>query len=109
MRFRLRTLFLWQAAIVVILVTASALRIIQFHYPRIIENNPLLAPIQVVSVTNNALELADGRRLIVEYIEEPLADVIRGTNHRVDIEVDGSSYLIYVQRRGWICGNSSSV
>jgi hypothetical protein len=104
MRYRLRTLFIWQAIFVILLILASALNIVQFHYPRIIESDPLLAPIRVVSATGNTLTLADGRRLAVQ-TDEPLDEALKVSDFRIDIEPTvGREFALHVKRRGWICG-----
>lgn len=86
----IKSLFVLQAAVLVILIVASWLRIIQFHYPRAVENDPLLFPVKVQSVSGNTLVLEDGRTLQVETYDEPLDQIIQQSDFQVDVESDGT-------------------
>jgi hypothetical protein len=80
---------------------------IGFHYPRAVENDPLLAPIRVLSVQGNSLCLEDGRVLRVDQVlqEGSLKELLKTPDNRVDVESDGSQGLmLFIKTRGWICG-----
>ena len=88
------------------LVVGSWLHLIQFHYPRAVENDPLLSPVKVQSVEGNTLVLADGRTYEVLACGEPLDKMIQASEFQIDIEPLGeqSEMMVYAKRRGWICG-----
>ncbi len=90
----------------VLFVVGPIFGIIQFHYPRAVENDPLRSPIKVLSVSGNTLVLDDGRTFRVEVYDKPLDEIVRESHFRVDMESesDGSGTTIYAARRGWICG-----
>ncbi len=81
---------------------------VSIHYPRIIENEPLRSPVQVVSVDGSRILLEDGR--VIEFEDEPLKgtweSTMNDTDHRVDVESggDGKVMVVYGNQKGWICG-----
>ena len=100
-------------AIVTLFFGTDGCGLIGFHYPRAVENDPLLAPIQVVSVEGNRLCLEDGRVLQVGQLllEGSLKEIVEASDNRVDLEEnvgpDGSprsGFLVMAKKRGWICG-----
>ena len=94
--------------ILVGLFVCCSLGIIQLHYPRAFENDPLLTPVQVDSVSGFTLTLRDGRVFTVDTWEESLDQIIKESGDRVDLEPlpQSTQSIVYVKRRGWICGNS---
>lgn len=105
----IKKFFVRLAILFVVLFLASLFRIVQFHYPRAVENDPLLAPVKVESVQGETIVLEDGRSLRVDYFgSEPLEEVIEGSDFKVDIETERvderSMTTIYVKHRSWICG-----
>ena len=106
---RLNTpLFRHLMLILVGLFVCCSLGIIQLHYPRAFENDPLLTPVQVDSVSGFTLTLRDGRVFTVDTSEESLDKIIKESGYRVDLEPlpQSTHSIVYVKRRGWICGNS---
>lgn len=103
-------LFQWIVApligVLLLFFVASSLRIIEFRYPRAVENDPLLFPVNVQSVTGNTLVLEDGRTLHVDAYHGPLDEIVQESGFRIDVETDrdDSSCVIFVSRRRWICG-----
>lgn len=88
------------------LLACCFLGIIQLHYPRPIENDPLLSPVEVELVSGYTLRLRDGRVFSVDTSEESLEKIIEESGYRVDIEPlpQSSHSVVYTKRRGWICG-----
>lgn len=82
--------------------------IVGIFYPRIAENNPLLHPIKVVSVSGSKVVLADGRRIELQGQasgDETWASVLEKSQYMVDIEpVEGGDIAIYGSVRAFICG-----
>ena len=102
----IKSLFVLQAAVLMLLIVASHLRILQLHYPHAVENDPLLSPFRVRTISGNMLTLEDGRVLHLETSGEPLDQIIRRSDFQVDLEPGGeeSCAVVYAKRRGWICG-----
>lgn len=101
----LRLLFALQTVVGVMLVVgslATSSGIIQFRYPQTVENEPLLSPVAVTSLTVDKMVLGDGR--IIEDLVWTSSTEPRFTGI-VDIEEIGDDEaLIYVKHRGWLCG-----
>jgi hypothetical protein len=99
MRYRLRTLFLFQTLVIVVPFVLSALGIVGFHYLRPIENDPLRSPANVRYVDATRLVLEDGREFqFVDGLHERA--VMAGQfGNRVDLELqpDGR-YTVYCQQ-----------
>lgn len=107
----IKKFFVRLAILFVVLFFASLFGIVQFHYPRAVENDPLLAPVKVETILGETIVLEDGRSLHIDYFgSEPLEEVIEGSDYRVDIETESvgehSMTTIYVKHRSWICGTS---
>jgi hypothetical protein len=105
MRYRLRTLFLIQALVLIVPILLSALGIVGFHYPRAIDNDPLVSPVGVRVVDAKRLVLDDGREFqFVDGLDESIfGDDSFGNRADLELQPDGL-YVVYVERRGWICG-----
>ncbi len=107
-RFRsIKWLFILQAAVLLFLVIASPLGIVQFHYPRGVENDPLLAPVKVRSVVGDTLVLEDGRTFEVSSFGfKSLKEMVEGSDFRVDLEYSSEMQdaWVFAKSRGWICG-----
>jgi|GEM_PF-2533330 len=102
----IKSLFVFTASALVVLLVASYLQIIQFHYPRDVENNPLLSPVKVKAVDGKRLHLEDGRIYQIDTLDEPLDKLIEESGFMVDVEVDAATLdsRLYAKRRRWICG-----
>ncbi len=80
--------------------------VIGISYPRSVDNDPLLAPLQVVNVEGDTLELADGRRFTFSDIKPSLSELIAESGNRVDVEPApyGDFSMIYVKQYRGYCG-----
>ena len=78
-----------------------------FHYPRGIDNDPLLEPYQVLSIQDQMLQLADGRIVVMDSASARLAELIKSSGGRVDLESgqDGKGVSIFVKSRFAQCGD----
>lgn len=90
-------------SLLVILCLATSNHILQFHYPRSVQNDPLQSPVIVRSVIGNTLHLDDGRAIEVK-TNAPLDQLIARSDSRVDLEFDGSEIRVFVNAHGWLCG-----
>ena len=63
--------------LVAAILTATATGHISFHYLRAVNNDPLLAPVRVVSVQGDNLHLEDGRVIHVHDAGQPLDQAIK--------------------------------
>ena len=102
----IKWLFALAPASIAFVYATSSLRLIQLHYPRVVENEPLLAPVKVESVTGDTLVLADGRILRVEVFHKPIDEYMTEPEFHIDLETigDPSRTIVYVKQRGWLCG-----
>jgi hypothetical protein len=102
----IKWLFALQAAVFVLLIGASELQILQLHYPRVVENDPLLAPQRVRAVSGDVITLDDGCELRVDSSGKPLYEIIQSSDFLVDLESydDESRVMVFAKCRGWLCG-----
>jgi len=94
------------AAAIVLGNLAVAARVVQFHYPRAVANDPLISPLKVRSADGDKLTLEDGRVLRISGWEGSLQALIAESNRRIDLEAFGgdSEFIMYARCRQFICG-----
>jgi len=95
------------ALLAVVIWLGERMRIIGFHYPQVIETQPLNNPVTVVSLKGNVVTLQDGRTIALHDFEsDDFAAVLKESNNRLDLETQsgGTEIDIYANRDGWICG-----
>jgi len=98
----------------IVLVAADQLQIVQFNYPRFVDNDPLLSPNTVRSISGTKLLLGDGRTLRMDGYDGNLDQPIQDSDFRVDMEPgfyfddrldrDSPRVLILVKHRRRYCG-----
>ena len=99
----------WPLGLAILLVaailTANATSPISFRYLRAVNNDPLLAPVRVVSVQGDDLHLEDGRVIHIHDAGQPLDQAVKASDNRIDVEPKrGTNELIvYGRQRGMIC------
>ena len=93
------------AATAVLVLLCWQFRIVQIHYPKVIENNPLRSPRKVESISGRNFVLEDGRTFESQMSPDDLKEFIRESGFQLDIEHEaGDSYAVYYKHRGWLCG-----
>ena len=99
----------WPLGLAILLVaailTANATGHISFHYLRAVNNDPMLAPVRVVSVQGNDLHLEDGRVIHVHDAGQSLDQAIKASENRIDIEPKRGTdeLIVFGRERGMIC------
>lgn len=95
-------LILWYAA--------TSLKIIQLHYLHLVDNDPLIAPMNVRSVTDTQFTLEDGRTFDLVWCSEPLEKIMKESGYRVDLDIDDAQGVIavYAKEPQFVCGMSWS-
>lgn len=95
-------------ALIVATVVAIAwtMGLVGFHYPQVIQDEPLRHPLNVVRVENNRLWLEDGRGLVLDDLDAgQISNKLSQSDFKVDIEPGANGILgIYARQNGWICG-----
>lgn len=89
-----------------LLVLGVLTGVVGIHYPRVIENQPLVNPIEISKVEGSVVTLADGRILEFE------GDAPKGSwenffasGRKIDIEENGADeVMVWANKPGWICG-----
>jgi hypothetical protein len=108
-QYRLRWLLL--APVIVGLFFGTGFGLVGLHYPRVLENDPLEAPVRVLSVQGDILRLEDGRVLRVTNMwrESSLAEAVAESDNRVDLvqEEGVTGLVLFGKQRLHIHGNSS--
>jgi hypothetical protein len=89
-----------------VLVEGARLRLVGFHYPVVVQNQPLLHPIKVSLFQGTNLLLQDGDVIALDVAEaSDISNTLSQSAFEVDIEGDRSGRAaIYGRRNGWICG-----
>ncbi|TWT92375.1 hypothetical protein [Stieleria varia] len=79
---------------------------VSFTYDNVIDNDPLIAPLDVAAVDGDRITLSDGRILIAKFDSEYLQSDMEQYGNRVDLDpaADGS-VIVNVSYRRWKCGN----
>src|SRR5438876_756655 len=110
-QFGLRTLLAAPVVVAVLLalfIAAARTDMIQWYYPRLVENPGLIAPVQVVKVDGNTLTLEDGRVIVLTPNSDamPIESSLADSQNLVDVETssdDPSQLVIYFNSRtDWI-------
>ena len=98
--------YTWLLVIPAIVLIGGVLSVplVEFHYPRVVNNDPLISPVEVSHVEGNTIILADDRRFTVHLSDEPLDQVVKNSGYQIDLESWGPETAIFVKRQGWICG-----
>ena len=106
MSFRLIR-FILAVLFVVVFVTTTVGALFDFHYPRGIDNDPLLDPHQVHSVQGKSLHLEDGRVILLYADFGQLKELMGPADCRVDLEMDrsGRNVSVFVKTRFAECGD----
>ncbi|WP_146534829.1 hypothetical protein [Rubripirellula reticaptiva] len=93
------------ATALLVLIVASLVGVVGFHYPNVIENEPLNDPIKVLRVEGNHLHLADSRIIEIQNAsDEALTKAIAESDFLVDVEGSGSLVTVHARQDGWVCG-----
>ena len=94
------------AALAVLIALAWFSGLVGFHYPHVIKNEPLKAPVKVMRVDEQKLFLEDGRTIEVEtYPGEDLTKQLSQSDFMIDVEPAADGLVnIYARQDGWICG-----
>ena len=91
---------------VAVIVLACVSGLVGFHYPHVIQNEPLHHPVAVVRVESNRLWLEDGRVLRLDGADSSqISNKLSQSEFRVDIEKGADGFLgIYARQNSWVCG-----
>jgi hypothetical protein len=102
----MRRFFVILLSVALAIFLLERLRVIGFRYPRVVENDPLLAPINVTSIEGDQWTLEDGRVLHMTIIDDREQPQFRAGQPqlRVDLQQEGSDTIVFVKRRSWVCG-----
>jgi hypothetical protein len=85
---------------------AHSTRIIGFHYPEVINDQPFVDGVKITGVdglritleNNTVIQLENGALPKYEKIQMSVGDMVK-----LDTD-DNQSYLVYARKNGWICG-----
>lgn len=89
-----------------LLVIAAALGMVGFHYPHVVQDQPLNDPVAVLDVESNRLFLADGRVIEADVdSEQDITNQLAQSDFMIDVEQGQDGFVgIYARQDGWICG-----
>jgi hypothetical protein len=96
----------WVSSVVGFL-TIVLFSFVGFHYPKVIEDEPLVNPVKIIKIDGSTLYLADGRTLILEDgFDDDWKSIFSQSDFYIDIDAfsDHGDAVIYARQDGWICG-----
>lgn len=96
---------LWLAGLALGGFGLNLLGVVGVHYLHPVENDPFPVSADVIEISGDRIELADGRAVKIGYgIDQSLRELIRESGGRIGLEVDeNGSVNIYVRQRQFIC------
>lgn len=96
----------WATVAALLLLTfAWLMGIVGFHYPHVVEDEPLNAPIKVNGIEGHRLYLSDTRVVALRTAsEETLRETLSESDFYVEIDGEGSLVTIHARKDGWVCG-----
>lgn len=103
---KLTARFIGIAAVVVVLSLAG---VIDFHYLRMIDNDPYTNPVTVVDIAEDHIKLADGRAMwLAGGVDDRFREKLGQLSNRVDLEVDPETSVVHIlgKKKHFICGTS---
>ncbi len=94
-----------------LLAGGSFLGVVGFHYPRVIQNEPLKNPQKVVSVHGTDIVLERGAVISIHPVTgvdtteaSQISNLLNQTAFEIEVEDRGGPIAIYGRQNGWICG-----
>lgn len=86
-----------------LVVVAMFFGIVQFHYLKVIRNDPLKSAVAVTKVVGRTVHLADGRRVVLDRYDDP-SSVLTETDGRLELEIVDGKTAAFVSQERFICG-----
>lgn len=84
-----------------------ATRFVGLNYVRLVENDPLNAPVHVARLSDGHLELDDGRRVQLVLNDQEFSRSLQESGNWIELQHSfDDHYDIYVKRKTFICGTS---
>ena len=92
--------------IISMVALSAGFGIIGFHYPRVIQNEPLLHPRKVVRLEGTNIVLQDGLVIGIESMDSnEISNKLQQSNFYVDVDDGNDAYtVIYARQDSWVCG-----
>ena len=104
---KIMRIFVYSVGLIfLLLVIAAALGMVGFHYPHVVQDQPLNDPVAVLHVESNRLFLADGRVIEADVdSEQEITNRLAQSDFLIDVEQGQDGFVgIYARQDGWICG-----
>jgi len=96
------------AVVVVVLLLECAwmIGLLGFHYPLVIQDEPLLHPQKVIGVQGTNLILESGAVLAIDTLEaSDISNKLRQSRFEIDVDrTHGAAVAIWARQDGWVCG-----
>jgi hypothetical protein len=99
------TAYILIIALLLILCAASC-GLVGFHYPTVIQDEPLRDPQKIARVEGTNLFLQNGSVIAIDWIKATeISNELRQSSFEVDLEgAKGEPVAIIARQDGWICG-----
>ncbi|TWU04650.1 hypothetical protein [Stieleria varia] len=79
--------------------------VVGFHYTRVVDDEPLQNPVEVIGVVENQLYLSDLRVIKLQTgSHEQLLEAITQSAYQVDIQGTEPYVTLYARTNRWVCG-----
>jgi hypothetical protein len=91
---------------VLLIFCASMIGMVGFHYPHVIQDEPLQNPQKVLRVEGPNIFLESGAIIALDHVDaSSISNKLDQSAFRVDIEgAKGGPLAIWARQDGWICG-----
>ena len=93
----------------IVLTALNLVGIVDFHFQRMVENDPFQYPVQITEISDDHVKLADGRSIwLAGGVDQWLREKISANGFRVDLQIEPEQQIVCLlgKKRHFICGTS---
>src|SRR4051812_43856517 len=103
----MRTLFITLAVATVLIVGCLMFGVIGFHYPKVIQNEPLHNPQKVVRIIGSDVVMQNGAVLRIDNMDaSEISNKLSQSTFEVELDggPNGEPVAVWARQKGWVCG-----
>jgi hypothetical protein len=90
---------------IAILLVAHVLGVVSLFYRNVVENDPLISPVEITRLDEDRMVLADGRTIVMLLGAMPYWKDDKDAGRFVDVEIDSTNRVeVYGKKRIFYCG-----
>lgn len=101
MRYAILTI----VAVSILILASWATGLVGFHYPKVIQDEPLHQPLRVVRVEGTNLFLQNGDIIALYGLDaSQINNMLSQTAFEIDVKNQNGDLVIFARQNGWVCG-----